>query len=163
MRILGIDPGLATVGYAIIDKGGNSLWAKDYGCIRTLPAMLLEQRLLAMYQEVSLLLEKWQPDFMAIEQLFFNRNVTNAFHVGQARGVCLLSAAQAQCPVAEYTPLQVKQAVVGNGRAAKQQVGAMVKALLNLPAIPRPDDVADALAVAICHCNRPPILAVRRG
>lgn len=163
MRILGIDPGLAIIGYAIIDKEGNSVRAKDYGCIRTAATLPLELRLLAMYKDICSLLAKWRPDFLAIEQLFFNRNVTNAFYVGQARGVCLLAAAQAQCPVAEYTPLQVKQAVVGNGRAAKQQVAVMVKALLNLQEIPKPDDVADALAVALCHCHRPLILAVRRG
>lgn len=163
MRIMGIDPGLAIIGYAIIDKAGNSLRPRDYGCIRTSADAPLAERLLAIYREIGLLLEKWQPECMAVEQLFFNRNVTNAFSVGQARGVCLLTAAQAQCAVAEYTPLQVKQAVVGNGRAAKQQVAAMVKAILNLREIPRPDDVTDALAVAICHCNRPVALGLRRG
>ncbi len=163
MRIMGIDPGLAIVGYAIIDKAGNSLRPRDYGCIRTSADIPLAERLQAIYQELGLLLEKWQPECMAVEQLFFNRNVTNAFSVGQARGVCLLTAAQAQCAVAEYTPLQVKQAVVGNGRAAKQQVAAMVKTILNLREIPRPDDVTDALAVAICHCNRPVALGLRRG
>jgi crossover junction endodeoxyribonuclease RuvC len=163
MRILGIDPGLAIIGYAIIDKEGNSLLPRDYGCIRTPAGLPIAERLLTIYRDTGFLVEKWQPDFMAVEQLFFNRNVTNAFSVGQARGVCLLAAAQSQCPVAEYTPLQVKQAVVGNGRAAKQQVAVMVKALLNLKEIPKPDDVTDALAVAICHCNRPVTLALRRG
>lgn len=163
MRILGIDPGLAIIGYAVIDKLGNSLLPRDYGCIRTEAGRPLAERLLTAYEELGALVQEWQPDCVAVEQLFFNRNVTNAFHVGQARGVCILAAAQAKCPVAEYTPLQVKQAVVGNGRAAKQQVAAMVKALLNLTEVPRPDDVADALAVAICHCNRPAILGLRRG
>lgn len=163
MRILGIDPGLAIIGYAIVDKRGNSLLPKDYGCIRTEAGRPLAERLLTVYEELESLVKKWQPDCVAVEQLFFNRNVTNAFYVGQARGVCLLAAAQAKCPVVEYTPLQVKQAVVGNGRAAKQQVAAMVKALLNLAEVPRPDDVSDALAVAICHCNRPAVLGLRRG
>lgn len=163
MRILGIDPGLATIGYAVIKKEGNSLVPLEYGCIRTAAGLPIAERLLLAYSETVRLVEKWRPDCMAVEQLFFNRNVTNAFYVGQARGVCLLAAAQSRCLVAEYTPLQVKQAVVGNGRAAKQQVAAMVKALLNLREIPRPDDVADALAIAICHCNRPPVLGLRRG
>lgn len=163
MRIIGIDPGLATLGYAIIDRQGNSFIPRDYGCIRTGANMPVELRLLSIYREATQLLEHWRPELMAVEQLFFNRNVTNAFLVGQARGICLLTAAKFNCPIAEYTPLQVKQAVVGNGKASKQQVGAMVKALLNLPEVPKPDDVADALAVALCHCNRPPELRIRRG
>ena len=163
MRILGIDPGLATLGYAIIDKQGNTFRALAYGCFRTEAGLPVEQRLLSLYRDTDRLIKEWQPRVMAVEQLFFNRNVTNAFLVGQARGVCLLAAAQNGCPVAEYTPLQVKQAVVGNGRAAKQQVGAMVRVLLNLAEIPRPDDAADALAVALCHGNTPPGFALRRG
>ena len=163
MRILGIDPGLAIIGYAIIDKEGNTLLPRDYGCIRTATGEPMAERLLKAYNQIHSLVEKWQPDFMAVEQLFFNRNVTNAFSVGQARGVCVLAAAQAGCAVVEYTPLQVKQSVVGNGRAAKQQVAVMVKALLNLGEIPRPDDVTDALAVAICHCNRLAVFNIREG
>lgn len=163
MRVMGIDPGLATLGYAIIDKQGNTYKSLDYGCIRTGAALPVEQRLLSIYQEAGALFNSWQPDIVAVEQLFFNRNVTNAFLVGQARGIVLLLAAEYSCQVAEYTPLQVKQAVVGNGRAVKQQVGAMVRALLNLPTVPKPDDVADALAVALCHCNRPAGFALRRG
>lgn len=163
MRIMGIDPGLATLGYAIIDKQGNTHQAKDYGCIRTTAGLPVEQRLLGIYRQAQQLVARWQPEVMAVEQLFFNRNVTNAFLVGQARGICLLLAAQHDCQVVEYTPLQVKQSVVGNGRAAKYQVGAMVKVLLNLTAVPKPDDVADALAVALCHCNRPEGFPLRRG
>jgi len=163
MRIMGIDPGLAIVGYAIIDRQGNAFSAIDYGCIRTGADLTVEARLLKIHQETKDLFARWQPDIVAVEQLFFNRNVTTAFLVGQARGVCLLAAAAANCPVAEYTPLQVKQAVVGNGRAAKQQVAAMVKVLLNLKEMPKPDDVTDALAVALCHCNRPMELIFRRG
>lgn len=163
MRILGIDPGLATLGYAIIDRNGNKFLPRDYGCFRTGASMPVEHRLLSIYREAIKLLDNWRPEVMAVEQLFFNRNVTTAFLVGQARGICLLAAAMHNCQVAEYTPLQVKQAVVGNGRASKQQVGAMVKVLLNLGAVPKPDDVADALAVALCHCNRPSALNMKRG
>lgn len=154
---MGVDPGLALVGYAIIEKTGNAMQALTYGCIRTKAEISVAQRLLHIHSQTEELLAHWRPDVMAVEQIFFNRNVTNAFLVGQARGVCMLAAARHNCPVAEYTPLQVKQAVVGNGRAAKQQVAAMVCALLSLPAAPRPDDVADALAVALCHANRPAI------
>lgn len=163
MLVMGIDPGLATLGYAIIDRQGNTFIPKEYGCIRTGPDMPVELRLFKIYREASQLYQRWQPEVVAVEQLFFNRNVTNAFLVAQARGVCLLAAAEFNCQVAEYTPLQVKQAVAGNGRAAKQQVGFMVKMLLNLQEVPKPDDVADALAVALCHCNRPAGLVIRRG
>lgn len=157
MKIMGIDPGLATVGYAIIEKQGNSMGALTYGCIRTAAGNPVPRRLLAICNETEELLANWRPDVVAVEQLFFNRNVTNAFLVGQARGACLLAAARYDCPVEEYTPLQVKQAVVGNGRASKQQVAVMVRTLLNLSTLPRPDDAADALAVALCHANRPAI------
>ncbi len=162
MRIIGVDPGLATVGYAIIEKQGNSMKALDFGCIRTAAHVPLAIRLEEIFAAMETLLARWQPDVMALEQLFFNRNVTNALLVGQARGVCMLASCRAQCPVEEYTPLQVKQAVVGNGRAAKQQVAAMVKILLNLQDTPRPDDVADAMAVAICHSHRPVLSAIKR-
>lgn len=153
MRILGIDPGLATVGYAVIEKRGNIYYALEYGCIKTPANWALPARLKEINQRLNDLFDRLQPQAMAVELLYFNRNVTNALLVAQARGVCLLAASERECPVAEYTPLQVKQAVVGNGRAAKQQVGAMVKMLLNLPVIPAPDDVADALAVALCHSH----------
>jgi crossover junction endodeoxyribonuclease RuvC len=153
MRILGIDPGLATVGYAVIEKRGNIYCAVEYGCIKTPANWALPVRLKEINQRLNELFDRLQPQAMAVELLYFNRNVNNALLVAQARGVCLLAASQRECPVAEYTPLQVKQAVVGNGRAAKQQVGAMVKMLLKLPVIPAPDDVADALAVALCHSH----------
>ena len=153
MRILGIDPGLATVGYAVIEKRGNIYCAVEYGCIKTPANWALPVRLKEINQRLNELFDRLQPQAMAVELLYFNRNVNNALQVAQARGVCLLAASQRECPVAEYTPLQVKQAVVGNGRAAKQQVGAMVKMLLKLPVIPAPDDVADALAVALCHSH----------
>ncbi|MTI96735.1 MAG: crossover junction endodeoxyribonuclease RuvC [Firmicutes bacterium] len=159
MLILGIDPGLAVTGYGVVEKQGSLLKPHGYGCIRTEAGTPLEQRLAQIYSEANQIIGKWKPEVIAVEQLFFNRNITSAFAVGQARGVCLLAAAHHQCQFIEYTPLQVKQAVVGNGRAAKQQVGAMVRVLLNLSAIPRPDDVTDALAVAICHCNNNPAIA----
>ena len=111
MRVMGIDPGLATLGYAIIDKQGNTYHTRDYGCIRTPAGVLVEQRLLSIFREGQELFKRWQPEVVAVEQLFFNRNVTNAFLVGQARGICLLLAAQHNCQVAEYTPLQVKQSI----------------------------------------------------
>lgn len=153
MRILGLDPGTAITGFGIIDKIGNSFKAVEYGCIRTPANMELCQRLTIIHQEVSDLIERFSPREVAIEELFFNNNARTALSVGHARGVIMLAAAQAQLPIAEYTPLQVKQAVVGYGRAEKNQVQVMIKTLLNLPAIPKPDDVADALAIALCHGN----------
>ncbi len=151
MLILGIDPGLATVGYSIVDKQGNKFEVLDYGTITTTPDMETVDRLNKIYQEVKELVESYQPDAMAVEELFFNKNVKTAIAVGQARGVILLAGAKANLRVGEYTPLQIKQAVVGYGRAQKKQVQQMVQALLNLAELPRPDDAADALAVAICH------------
>jgi crossover junction endodeoxyribonuclease RuvC len=152
--IMGIDPGIAITGYGFIkQRGPTSGQAETYGCLRTPAHTQLSLRLLQLHEELSALLTEWQPDVMAVEKLFFNRNTTTAFTVGQARGVMLLAAAEHRVPVVEYTPLQVKQAVVGYGRAEKQQVQQMVKALLHLPQLPKPDDVADALAIAICHLH----------
>ncbi|WP_027363861.1 crossover junction endodeoxyribonuclease RuvC [Desulfotruncus alcoholivorax] len=153
MRILGVDPGLAITGYGIVDYRGNSFFPVTYGCLRSFTGELLYQRLKSLYDQLTNLLADYRPDCMAIEELFFNRNVRTAIAVGQARGVLLLAAAQAGIKVFEYTPLQVKQAVAGFGRAEKQQVQYMVKVIMNLPEVPRPDDVADALAVSICHAN----------
>ncbi|MFW5981354.1 MAG: crossover junction endodeoxyribonuclease RuvC [bacterium] len=151
MLILGIDPGLAIVGYSLIEKNGNKFSVCDFGVIRTSADSDNSKRLLKIYNEINKLIQDYNPDEMAVEELFFNKNVKTAIKVGQARGVLLLAGAEANLLVAEYTPLQVKQAVVGYGRAAKRQVQEMVKALLNLKEIPKPDDAADALAVAICH------------
>ena len=148
---MGIDPGLATLGYSIVEKKGNKFKVVDYGTIRTSADMISVNRLKKIYQELEKLIEEYNPDQMAVEELFFNKNVKTAIKVGQARGVILLAGAQSNLDVGEYTPLQVKQGVVGYGRASKKQVQQMVKALLNLQEIPRPDDAADALAVAICH------------
>lgn len=153
MLILGIDPGSAITGYGLVKEVGSSLQAVDYGCIRTTPSQSLETRLHKIYLEVCQLIEKYKPAHFAVEELFFNKNVRTALTVGQARGVILLAGAQAGLPVHEYTPLQVKQAVVGYGRAEKAQIQFMVKTILALPAIPKPDDVADALAIAICHAH----------
>lgn len=153
MRILGIDPGIAITGYGIIDNSGNSFLPVKYGCIRSAADMPLDRRLNKLFNELNDLIANCRPNCLAVEELFFNRNVRTAMIVGQARGVILLAAAQAGIDVHEYTPLQVKQAVVGRGRAEKKQVQYMIRVILNLSDIPRPDDVADALAVAVCHAN----------
>ena len=153
MRILGIDPGIAIVGFGILDKQGSKLVPVQYGSIQTEahtdPALRLKQ----IYDGVCHLIDQYKPEAMAVEKLFFNRNVTTAFAVGQARGVMILAAIQRGLSIAEYTPLQVKQSVVGYGQAEKNQVQEMVKLLLNLQVKPKPDDVADALAIAICHAH----------
>ncbi|MEW8979204.1 MAG: crossover junction endodeoxyribonuclease RuvC [Symbiobacterium sp.] len=150
MRILGIDPGTARMGYGVVeDAGAGRERAVAYGCLETPPDMRTELRLQVLYRGVVDLLLEHRPDVLAVEELFFGRNVTTAIHVGQARGIVLLAAADNGVPVREYTPMQVKMAVTGYGRADKMQVQRMVRALLGLPEIPKPDDVADALAVAI--------------
>ncbi len=153
MRILGIDPGIAIVGFGIIDYEGNRSLPIQFGTIETKAKEKEEKRLTQIYESMVELINRYQPEMLAIEKLYFNRNVTNAFMVGQARGVIVLAAVQHNMSVYEYTPLQVKQAVVGFGQAEKKQVQDMVKIFLNLPQIPKPDDVADALAVAICHAH----------
>lgn len=151
LRILGIDPGIAIVGFGFVDKQGSRLIPVQYGCIQTESTTAPEIRLLQVFEAAEKLLDEYKPDVMAVEKLFFNRNVTTAFAVGQARGVVILAAAKRGIPIAEYTPMQVKQAVVGYGKAEKKQVQEMVRIFLNLRVVPKPDDVADALAVAICH------------
>ncbi|PWM45868.1 MAG: crossover junction endodeoxyribonuclease RuvC [Clostridiales bacterium] len=153
MRILGIDPGFATVGYGIVDYCGNKFLSSDYGAIQTLAKTPFEERLLQLYDELTQVIEFYKPETIAFEELFFNTNIKTGIQVAHGRGVLLLAAAKKGLKCYEYTPLQVKQAVVGYGRAEKQQVMAMVKMLLNLEKIPRPDDAADALAVAICHAH----------
>ena len=154
MRALGIDPGTAITGYAIVEEDGATLHLVTLGVIETPAKTPLPQRLQAIYARLGLLIRDHTPDAAAVEELFFSRNVTTAISVGQARGVVLLALAEAEVPTAEYTPLQVKQAVTGYGNADKRQVQEMVKVLLNLTEIPRPDDAADAAAVAICHLHR---------
>ncbi len=152
MRVLGIDPGLAITGYGVIEGDGTDTPRPvSYAAIRTPAGMPVPERLAQLYAALCEVVDTYDPDVMAVEHLFFGRNVTTAMTVGQARGVVLLCAAQHNIPVAEYKPTEVKQALVGYGRAAKHQVQFMVQATLELPDVPRPDDVADALAVAICH------------
>ncbi|AFM42377.1 Holliday junction endonuclease RuvC [Desulfosporosinus acidiphilus SJ4] len=153
MIILGIDPGTAIMGYGLIEQKGNRLRALNYSCWRTSAHTPLAERLLILYNQICPFLREHHPDHIAVEELFFNRNTTTAISVGQARGIILLAGAQQSIPIYEYTPLQVKQSVVGYGRAEKQQVQQMVKGLLGLDKIPKPDDTADALAIAICHAH----------
>lgn len=151
MRILGIDPGIAIVGYGIVDIKGNSISMVEYGCITTSSKSRLPDRLFFIMNEMTDIINEFKPNEMAIEELFFNKNTKTAITVAEARGVEILAAKQSGLEIYEYTPLQIKQAVVGYGRAEKQQVQEMVKILLNLSERPKPDDAADALAVAICH------------
>lgn len=151
---LGVDPGTATTGYAFVRiTPSGDLKAMHYGVILTPAGMPHEERLLQLHSELKKLITRHKPDTCAVEKLFFQRNVSTAISVGQARGVVLLAIAQAHRPVAEYTPTEVKQAVVGYGAAEKRQVQVMVRALLGLDEIPKPDDAADALAVAITHLH----------
>lgn len=153
MIIMGIDPGFAITGFGVVKYEGNKFSVLDYGAVTTEASMKLSQRLLVLNNRLEELIEKYSPDAISIEELFFNKNIKTALTVGHGRGVAVLAAAKLGVDIFEYTPLQVKQSVVGYGRAEKAQIQQMVKAILNLPAIPKPDDVADALAVAICHGN----------
>ncbi len=150
MIIIGFDPGLADTGYGVIEVRGSKLVCLEYGSIKTPARTDLSTRLVTIYKKVGQLLKKYQPDRIGIEQLFFSKNVKTAMAVGQARGVVLLAIAEATLPVIEFTPNQVKQAVSAYGSAPKEQIQRMVKIILNLKEIPKPDDAADALAVAIC-------------
>ncbi|HEY8343956.1 MAG TPA: crossover junction endodeoxyribonuclease RuvC [Bacillota bacterium] len=163
MRIFGVDPGTAIVGYGVIDQEGSKLIPVDFGVIRTPPNLPCYRRLALVHQEVTEKIRCYRPEIMAIEELFFNKNTRTALSVGEARGVIMLAAAEADLPVEEYTPLQVKMAVVGYGRAQKGQVQEMVKLLLGLTKIPKPDDAADALAIAICHAHSRRNPLVRKG
>lgn len=151
MIIMGIDPGVAITGYGIVKYEGNKFSVIDYGAATTEAHVALPKRLLKLNGILEDLIIENKPDFVAIEELFFNKNIKTALTVGHGRGAALLAAARLGVEVFEYTPLQVKQAVAGYGRADKSQVQQMVKVILNLDGIPKPDDVADALAVAICH------------
>ena len=151
MRILGIDPGYAIVGYGVVDYCRCRFSVAGYGAITTKAHKPFPERLLDIYNDMLSVIDKYKPDCLAIEKLYSNTNTTTAIDVAQARGVILLSAEQSGVPIFEYTPLQVKQAVTGYGRAEKHQVMEMVKNLLCLKAVPKPDDTADALALAVCH------------
>jgi crossover junction endodeoxyribonuclease RuvC len=153
MIILGIDPGTATTGYGVIEEKSGKLMLIDYGVILTEPKMTLEQRLEKLYDELGDIIDEYNPDEIAIEQLFFGTNVKTAMAVGQARGVILLATQKAGVPMSEYTPNQVKNGICGYGAADKKQVQKMVTMLLKLDETPQPDDAADALAIAICHSS----------
>jgi crossover junction endodeoxyribonuclease RuvC len=153
MLVLGIDPGMAILGYGVVKQDGNSLIVVDYGVVNTPSGMDTPQRLVTIFNSVGELIDRYTPQVVAVEELFFNKNAKTALSIGHARGVAVLAAALKGVEVHEYTPLQVKQAVAGYGRASKQQVQQMVRMLLNLKCIPRPDDAADALAVSICHIH----------
>lgn len=153
MIILGIDPGIAIVGYGIIEYKNNKFRVIDYGAITTPSTMDTTKRLERIYKGIDILIKNYNIDEVGVEELFFNKNVKTAITVAQARGVILLACSHNDKPIYEYTPLQVKQGVVGYGRAQKAQVQQMVTSMLNLKEIPKPDDVADALAVAISHAH----------
>ena len=153
MIILGVDPGLATIGWGVIESDGNRHKLLQYGALTTAATSAFPIRLRSIYDGIKQLIEIYQPDHIAVEELFFARNVTTALSVGTARGAILVAAAQTTENLYEYTPMQIKQAVVGYGKADKQQVQSMVKLLLSLDEVPRPDDAADALAVAITHAH----------
>lgn len=154
MRVLGIDPGTATTGFALVEGpegAASDLRLVDYGTIRTGPDTPMPERLAEIHAGMRQLIEELEPDEMAVEELFFSSNVTTAITVGQARGVILLSGAEAGIPVYEYKPMQIKLALTGYGGADKRQVQDMLRMMLGLDRIPRPDDAADAIAIAICH------------
>ena len=153
MIIMGIDPGYATIGYGVIDKQRNTIVPIDYGVVTTPKTEGMPVRLAMIDEQIIALIKKYKPDAIAVEELFFNTNITTGIKVAQARGVIMVCAVKECGHLFEYTPLQIKQALTGNGRAEKAQIQFMVRALLGLREIPKPDDAADALAAAICHAN----------
>ena len=153
MRIIGIDPGYAIVGFGVIEYNKASFKAVQYGAVTTPADMDFNSRLKVIYDDISYILDSFKPEYLAIERLYFTTNQKTAIDVAEARGVILLAARQRDIPIFEYTPLQVKQSVTGYGKAIKKQVQEMTKRILNLPEIPKPDDTADALAIAVCHAH----------
>lgn len=153
MRVLGIDPGYAILGWGIIEMKGNHFTPIQFGAITTDSINPMASRLVDIYRGLNKIIETYKPEVVSIEQLFFNTNSKTAILVSQARGVAVLAAAEKSIPIFEYTPLQIKQALVGYGRAEKSQVQQMVKTILSLDKIPKPDDTADALAAAVCYCH----------
>lgn len=151
MRILGIDPGYAIVGYGVLDYDNVHFKVVNYGAITTDAQTQFDRRLAEIYEDMCSLLDLFKPDCMSVEKLYFNTNITTGIDVAQARGIIMLSAAQRHIPIYEYTPLQVKVAVTGYGRAEKHQMQEMTRNILGLKSVPKPDDTADALAIAICH------------
>jgi crossover junction endodeoxyribonuclease RuvC len=158
MRTLGIDPGTAIMGWGVVDEQGGTLSLVACGALTTPSGMPQHQRLLQLYEGLRELIAQHRPDTSAVEELFFGKNVNTALTVGQARGVVLLALAQSAVPIHEYKPLAVKQAVAGYGGADKKQIQEMVRMTLRLPAIIKPDDAADAVAIAICHAYTAPML-----
>lgn len=163
MIVLGFDPGIAIVGFGVINKQGNLIRPIQYGSITTKAGLDVGTRLKQVYDSAKEVIATYQPEAVSIEKLFFNKNVTTAMTVSQARGVLILAAVEAEIPIFEYTPLQIKQALVGYGRAEKKQVQEMVRMYLNLKEIPKPDDVADALAIAICHAHSVKMSNILKG
>jgi crossover junction endodeoxyribonuclease RuvC len=163
MIVLGIDPGTANTGYGVVARQGGRMVALDGGVVQTSPAAEPAARLAMIHARVAELLDEHAPESVAVEELYFGANARSAFAVGQARGVVLLAAGQRGIPCWSYTPQQIKGAVCGSGRAAKDQVQRMVQTLLALEELPRPDHAADALAVAICHANAAPLAAALAG
>ena len=153
MRILGIDPGFAITGYSIIDYQGNKFKLIYSGAVTTKAGVSFPLRLTKIYDDLSMIIDEYKPDAISVEELFFNNNVKTAINVAQARGVVLVVGCQKQIPTYEYTPLQIKQAVAGYGRADKIQVQKMVKAILNVEKLPKLDDTTDSMAAAICHAH----------
>ena len=153
MRILGIDPGIAIVGFGVIDCQGSRLQMVQYGAVNTAAGLPLATRLVQIERDIEDLINLFEPDEIAVEELFFTKNITTGIAVAHGRGVILCAAEKKGIPIYEYTPMQVKQAVVGYGLAEKRQVMDMVRRLLKLTAVPRPDDAADALAIALCHAR----------
>lgn len=151
MRILGIDPGFGIIGFGVIDKSNSGLEVVDYGVITTPKEMPFNERLKVIYDSMNALLDRYKPDEVSIEELYFNKNITTGIKVAEARGIILLTFQQHKLPIFEYTPQDIKMALTGQGRATKHQMQFMVKTILRLAKIPRPDDAADAVAVALCH------------
>jgi len=153
VRVIGIDPGTAITGWGVVEGEGDDLVLIAHGAITTAAGTPLPQRLQTIYRDLSAIVQQWQPTTSAIEELFFSKNAKTALAVGHGRGAAMLALANADLPISEYKPLEVKQAITGHGGADKLQMQHMVKLLLKLDDIPRPDDAADALAVAICHLH----------
>lgn len=163
MRILGIDPGYATTGFGLIQSERAGVCLLQYGTVTTPAQQPFPKRLNLLYEDITKLLEITKPDAVAVEELFWGHNITTGIGVSHGRGVILLAIERAQVPLFEYTPMQVKQAVVGYGKAEKRQVMDMTRRLLHLQAVPRPDDAADAIAIALCHARSATSLLTTRG
>ena len=161
MRILGIDPGFGIIGFGVIDKENSGLEVVDYGVITTPKEMPFNERLKVIYDSMNALLDRYNPEQVAIEELYFNKNITTGIKVAEARGIILLTFQQRKLPIFEYTPQDIKLALTGQGRATKHQMQFMVKTLLRLTKIPRPDDAADAVAVALCHSQTNQMMRAR--